>query len=373
MDRALADGLPGDPDVRRGGHKLSGQALALLILALLVASCGESAGSDDAAATPWPLTPFPSLPDVMKNVPAARIELGHLLFYDPILSIDQQTSCSTCHSERWGLSDALRQSVGHGAGLLAGPGRQGPNTVRRNSTTLYNVAFRDTLLWDGGARTIEEQAHMPLFDEDEMSADPETVVSDLSSVPEYAELFRQAFPDDPQVSIENLVAALAAYQRTLLSMAASYDKYAEGRTQVLTEEMTEGMFRFAEMGCHDCHVPPLFESDVFANRHVAEIEGVIDYGREEVTGRVEDRGKFRAVTLRNIAFTEPYFHNGTVDSLEEAVRHELEEGDQPFTDEDVRLITAFISKALRDGSHEPIRPASVPSGLPLSIDDPGSR
>lgn len=309
----------------------------------------------------------------MKDVPEARIELGHLLFYDPILSIDRETTCSTCHSERWGLSDALRRGVGHGAGLLAGPGRQGPNTVRRNSSTLFNLAFRETLLWDGRVQTLEEQALIPLFDEDEMGADRDTIVADLLAIPEYVDMFTDAFPDNPEVSIDNLAAALAAYQRTFLSMKASYDKYAEGRPQVLTEDMTEGMFRFAEMECNDCHAPPLFESETFANRNVPEVEGLIDHGREEATERPEDRGKFRTVTLRNIAFTEPYFHNGTVDSLKDAVRHELEQGDKPFTDEDVRLITVFIGKALRDESNDAIRPASLPSGLPLSIDDPGSR
>lgn len=361
--------------MRRRDHQLSGRAAPFLALALaaVTAACGDSAGLGDEADSPWPLAAFPPLPEAMKNVPPARIELGHLLFYDPILSVDHETSCSTCHSERWALSDALRRSVGHGAGLLAGPGRQGPNVARRNSTTLFNVAFRDLLLWDGGAETIEEQALIPLFDEDEMNADPDTLLSELSAIPEYVEMFEEAFPDDPRVSIDNLASALAAYQRTFLSMNATYDKYVEGRAQVLTDEMKEGMFRFAEMGCHDCHVPPLFESNVFANRHVPDVVGLDDDGREEVTGRPEDRGKFRTVTLRNIAFTEPYFHNGTVDSLEDAVRHELGQGDRPFTDEDVHLITVFIGKALRDGSNEPIRPASVPSGLPLSIDDPGSR
>jgi len=359
--------------VRRRGDQLRKGAFSLLILGALAASCGDSTESTQSADTPWPLTTFPPLPDAMDDVPAARIELGHLLFYDPILSVDQQTSCSTCHSERWSLGDALRRSVGHGAGLLAGPGRQGPNTVRRNSPPLYNLAFRESLLWDGRVETIEEQAVIPLFDEDEMNADAEIVVSDLSAIAEYVDLFAQAFPENPEVSIDSLVAALAAYQRTFLSMNASYDKYAQGRTQVLTEDMTAGMFRFAEMGCHDCHAPPRFESERFANRHVPAVEGLIDLGREEFTGRAEDRGKFRTATLRNIAFTEPYFHNGTVDSLEDAVRHELKQGDLLFTDEDVRLITVFIGKALRDGSHEPLRPASVPSGLPLSIDDPGSR
>jgi len=362
----------------------------VLILAAIAASCGDSAdsaGPGDSAdsaepgdpadsagrggTTPWPLTAFPPLPEVMKDVPEARIELGNLLFYDAILSIDRETSCSTCHSERWGLSDALRRGVGQGAGLRAGPGRQGPNTVRRNSSTLFNLAFRETLLLDGGAQTLEEQALIPLFADDELGLDSETVVSELSAIPEYVDMFAEAFPDNPEVSIDNVAAALAAYQRTFLSMNASYDKYAEGRPQVLTEDMTEGMFRFAEMGCNDCHAPPLFESETFANRNVPEVEGVVDHGREEVTKLPEDRGKFRAVTLRNIAFTEPYFHNGTVDSLADAVRHELEQGDEPFTDEDVRLITVFIGKALRDESNDAIRPASLPSGLPLSIDDPG--
>jgi cytochrome c peroxidase len=235
------------------------------------------------------------------------------------------------------------------------------------------LAFRETLTWDGRAKTLEEQVLIPLFAEDEMSADRETVVSDLSGIPEYVDMFAEAFPDNPEVSLDNLAAALAAYQRTFLSMNGSYDKYAEGRPQVMTEEMTEAMFRFAEMGCNDCHVPPLFESETFADRNVSQVEGLVDHGLEEVTRRPEDRGKFRTVTLRNIAFTGPYFHNGTVDSLEDAVRHELEQGDEPFTDEDVRLITVFINKAIRDESNDAIRPASVPSGLPLSIDDPGSR
>lgn len=369
--------------MRTPTHQLRPDAVFAVLLAATAVSCGDSAPCSDLAScsdspdspgreeTPWPLTAFPPLPEVMKDVPEARIELGRLLFYDAILSIDRETSCSTCHSERWGLSDALPRGVGHGAGPRAGPGRQGPNTVRRNSSTLFNLAFRETLLWDGRTETLEEQALIPIFDENEMGASPDTVVADLSAIPEYVDMFIEAFPDNPEVSIDNVTAALAAYQRTFLSMNASYDKYAQGRPQVLTEEMTEGMFRFAEMGCDDCHTPPLFESETFANRNVPGVEGVVDGGREEVTEQPEDRGKFRAVTLRNIAFTEPYFHNGTVDSLEDAVRHELRQGERPFTDEDVRLITVFIGKALRDASNDPIRPASVPSGLPLSIDDPG--
>ena len=352
---------------------MTSRAIRWLLLALVATACGEAAPTATPEGTPWPVEGFPPLPEVMEGVPEARIELGRLLFYDPILSVDRETSCSTCHSERWGLSDALRRSVGHGAGRRAGPGRNGPNTLRRNSSTLYNLAFRETLTLDRRATTLEEQARIPLFAVDEMDVDPETMIAELSSIPEYRERFAAAFPDDPAISIDHVTAALAAYQRTFLSVGASYDKHVEGRPRALSEEMAEGMFRFAEMGCHDCHVPPLFESEIFANRSVPAVPGVVDHGLEETTGDPGDRGKFRTVTLRNAVLTEPYFHNGSVVALDDAVRHELAQGDQPFTEEDVRLITVFIAKALRDERHNALRPVSVPSGLPLSIDDPGSR
>jgi len=309
----------------------------------------------------------------MTNVPEARIELGRLLFFDPILSVDRETACVTCHSEQWGMSDGLPRAIGHGAGLLAGPGRRGPNMLRRNSPSLYNLVFRPSLLWDGDAQTLEEQALIPLLAADEMSVDLAAVVEELNEIQEYLELFRDAFPEDPTVSIENLASALAAYQRTFISNRSTYDVYVEDRPGLMNDDQREGMFRFADLGCDSCHTPPLFESETFANRNVPEVEGIVDLGLEERTGRQEDRGKFRAVTLRNLKSTEPYFHNGSVTSMQGAIRHELEQSGMPFDDEDVRLITIFIDTTLRDERLEAIRPLSVPSGLTLPIDPPGSR
>ena len=130
------------------------------------------------------------------------------------------------------------------------------------------------------------------------------------------------------------------------------------------------MFLFAEMGCSECHSPPLFESETFANRNVPQDEDNIDEGRAEVTGRAEDIGKFRTPTLRNVFDSKPYFHNGSVKRLEDAVRHELEQSGISFAEEDVRLIELFISKALRDDSRMAARPQSVPSGLPTPLDGP---
>ena len=352
-------------------HRHAGAALVLAVLAI---GCGDSAGiSEVESPTPWPVTAFPALPDVMVDVPEARIELGRLLFFDPILSVDKETACVTCHSERWGMGDGLPRAIGHGAGLLAGPGRRGPNMLRRNSPSLYNLAFRESLAWDGEAKTLEEQALIPLLAEDEMSVDPVLLIAELAGIPEYVALFSEAFPEDPEVTIENLASALAAYQRTFISDRSTYDGYVEGRPELMSDDQVEGMFRFAEMGCDGCHTPPLFESETFANRNVPEVEGIEDHGLEERTGLEEDRDKFRAVTLRNLMSTEPYFHNGSVKKKEDAVRHELGQSGMPFDDEDVRLITVFIDKTLRDERREAIRPTTVPSGLPLPIDPPGSR
>lgn len=355
-----------------------------ICFAALIAACGDAAeplngGSgvggaggapDTAPPLPWPATEFPPLPKIAEEAPEARILLGNLLFYDPILSVDKVTACATCHSEFWGMSDALPVSVGNGAGPLAGPGREGPNTLRRNSPALFNLAFRESLFWDGRSESLEAQAITPLLAEDELNLDPEVAVGELMVIPKYVDLFAEAFPDDPEVTVPNLASALAAFQRTMLSNRSLYDAYVRGQVATLNAELVEGMFLFAEMGCNDCHSPPLFESETFADRNVPEVEGIIDEGRAEVTGRAQDLGKFRTPTLRNLFESEPYFHNGSVKALEDAVRHELEQSGISFDEEDVRLIELFIRKGLRDDSQSAERPRTVPSGLPTPLDGP---
>jgi cytochrome c peroxidase len=232
------------------------------------------------------------------------------------------------------------------------------------------MAFRESLFWDGRMKSLEEQAITPLLAEDELNVDPEAAVAELQGIAEYVELFAEAFPEDPRVTVDNLVSALAAFQRTLVSDRSLYDAYLRGHSATLNDELPAGMFLFAEMGCSDCHVPPLFESETFANRNVPSVEGIVDEGRGEITGLEEDMGAFRTPTLRNVFDSKPYFHNGSVKRLEDAVRHELAQSGMPFTNEDVRLIEAFIAKALRDDSRSAERPRSVPSALPTPLDGP---
>lgn len=349
---------------------------------LFIAGCADAAGFEESGAAgvggteasspalPWPAVDFPPLPDTASNAPEARAALGNLLFYDPILSSDRLTACATCHSEFWGMSDALPLSVGHGAGALAGPGREGPNELRRNALSLFNVVFRSSLLWDGRVQTLEDQALMPLLAEDELNRAPEDIVVDLLALPEYVRLFADAFPEDPRITTQNMAAALAAFQRTFVSDQSAYDAYVRGFATALSPTQIEGMFRFAEMGCHDCHQPPLFESDTYADRNVPGADPDLDGGRQEATHLDEDRGKFRTPSLRNAFTTEPFFHNGSVLKLEDAVHHELEQTGLPYTAEDLALITEFIDKGLRDESRQAQRPRSVPSGLPTPLDGP---
>lgn len=367
--------------------------ILLLALAAIASGCGSSGGSfggsggsagmGDRAGSggggsgaaiaspslPWPLIEFPALPDIAVDVPEERLELGRLLFYDPVLSTDKQTACATCHSELWGMGDGIELGVGHGAGPETGPGRDGPNISRRNSQALYNLVFRETLLWDGRAASLEEQATMPLLAEEELDIDPELAAERVSEIPEYVDMFAAAFPEDPRVTVDNMAAAIAAFQRTIVSDNALYDAYIKGAPNTLDEEMVEGMFRFAKMGCDGCHTPPLFESETFADRNVPSNEGVVDLGLAEFTEQPEDNGKFRTPSLRNSFVTEPYFHNGSAKQLKDAVEHELEQSGLPFTDEDVFLIEGFIHRALRDESRAAKRPDTVPSGLPVPIDN----
>ncbi len=356
--------------------------VAGLLLLSAVAACGASnsespgldVGPEDAAADqprlPWPNTPFPVPPDTNARavVVAERAELGRLLFYDPVLSVDRKTACATCHSEIWGMGDGLPRSIGHGSGLLSGPGRRGGTTLRRNAPQLWNLAFRRTLFWDGRSPSLEHQALEPLRALDELSRAPEEVVAELSALEGYVVRFAAAFPAAPAPSVDNLAAALATFERGLVSARALYDGYAAGDAYALSDPMQRGMFRFAERGCATCHVPPLFESEMFFDRHVPHDADLADEGRYEVTSNTADRRAYRVPSLRNVAFSEPYFHDGSVATLEAAITHELSQTGEPFDATDVQLIQRFLSDALKDESHEPNRPDDVPSGLPVPVD-----
>lgn len=351
------------------GALLRGASSCVLALALLGA-CGDG-GEEQSTATPelpWDPGTWPAY-----EAPDERqADLGKLLFYDPLLGADGTTACATCHSEHWGMSDGLPVSVGLDGVGAVGPGRVGPNHTRRNSQSLWNVAFRERLFWDGRAMTLEEQVSEPLTAAEELGSSEAGVVAALQANPEYSALFADAFPGEP-LGFQQVARALAAFQRVLVSDWAPYDRYVKGDLGALNEQSQRGLQAFGEQGCAGCHAPPRFELELYADRGQPNADGVVDDGRFEVTGDPSDMRAFRVPTLRNLRDSEPYFHAGSAATVEDAVRAELafSQGVAPadVADDVVADITHFLVKALTDRTRQQPRPARLPSGLPVPLDN----
>ena len=310
-----------------------------------------------------------------------KVNLGRLLFFDPIVSGENTFSCATCHHPDHGLSDARPKGMGAG-GLGVGLARTGGRELGRNSPTLWNCAFNATQFWDGRAQDLEHQAHFPIEAPDEMNQDPDELAWELADIPEYVTLFAEAFPQDGDQALtyENAVKAIASYERTMLSTDAPFDRYVQGDDAALTDAQKQGFALFTSMKlrCAECHVPPNFSATEFHVIGVPDGENP-DPGRAKVPGEGPP-GAFKVPTLRNITKTAPYMHNGVFATLDEVLDfyvkgagHALENASsnvdprlKPFTlsAEERASLLAFFD-ALTDTRNNPAPPASVPSGLPV--------
>jgi cytochrome c peroxidase len=340
---------------------------AALAATLLACASAEPPPAGERLRGTFPPVPVPA--DNPMN--PAKVELGRLLFHDPILSSDGQVACVTCHGQIWGLSDGLPVSVGVGGIGPAGTGRHGPNVTRRNASTLWNVAWRPTLFWDGRATSLEAQALAPMRDPAELGRPPEDVVRDLALIPAYARRFAEAFPGDGEpVTVTHLVRALAAFERTLVSTWAPYDRFVAGDLGSLGPQAVRGMNLFTALRCTACHAPPSFDRSAYEPSLSPGRGGAADEGRAEVTGRADDRGRFLVPTLRNVAETAPYFHDGAVATLAEAVSLEAagRPGARVLTAAERDDVAAFLREGMTDLYRLPERPEVVPSGLMVPLD-----
>lgn len=337
---------------------------------LLLIALGGCVDPEPLPPLPWAREPLPAPAAPTDNpTTAAKVELGRLLFYDPILSRDHATACATCHSEIWGMGDGMPVSVGVDGVGPTGPGRDGPHKTRRNAQTLWNAAHRERLFWDGRAASLEDQALEPIITPDELGrATLDEALEEIAAIDAYRARFAEAFPGEPFGAVV-LGKALASFQRTIVADRGPYDRYAAGDAGALSPDAQRGMFLFAEAGCAGCHTPPRFESERYADRAI----GGDDPGRFEVTGDPADAGRFRVPTLRNVRETGPYFHDGSVATLGEAVAHEVEVAvlrgeSRPLDEEEIAAIETFLRKGLIDRAGEPHRPKEVPSGLAVPLD-----
>jgi cytochrome c peroxidase len=256
--------------------------------------------------------PIPEAPDPAPD-PAA-VELGKALFFEPRLSEGHNISCNTCHNLGTGGADLSPVSLGH-------RWQKGG----RNSPTVLNAAYNTAQFWDGRAADLTEQAGGPMVNPVEMGSTQEHVVEQLKGIPGYLPLFAAAFPEDPDpVNFPNAEAAIAAFEQTLITPNAPFDRFLRGDDAAMTEEQQAGLRTFIDQGCAACHNGVNLGGNSYQPFGVVEkpdwtVLPPDDKGRFQVTRAEEDAYVFRVPTLRNIALTPPYFHSGSVWDLNLAV------------------------------------------------------
>jgi len=352
---------------RDGGRTLVLLGVSLVLIA--TAGCGTGApGADDQIALkgsrPPDVSPlFQPLPQAAEHPPdnpgtKERIELGHKLFFEPKLSRSGVISCNTCHVVGAAGVDSRPVAIGEGA-------RTGP----RNSPTVFNAAFLAAQFWDGRAPTLEEQAKGPIQAHVEMDLTPEEAVQRLRETG-YEPLFRAAFPDEEDpLTFDNIAKAIAAFERTLITPGAPFDRYLEGDTAALTPLQKRGLAIFQEAGCIGCHNGVLLGGNGYAA--FTHVQGSEDIGRAAVTGREEDRYVFRIAPLRNVALTAPYFHDGSAATLHEAVSImgwvQLR---RRFTEEEVDALVAFLESLTGEFPliPHPQLPREIPASRRVAVD-----
>lgn len=255
-----------------------------------------------ASAEPLGLPPVPVPAD--NPMTPEKVELGKLLYFDKRVSSDGTVSCATCHDPAKGWTDNLATS----AGIKDAEGH--PQIGGRNAPTVINAAYATSQFWDGRAKDLEEQAVGPVGNPIEMGSSMSAVVEAFSEIPGYQERFQKVFGTG--VTEKGFAQAIAAFERTVLSGNSAFDR------EELNEAQTKGHDLFMEH-CDTCHLTPLFTNHRFYNAGVGMDKEKPDLGRFDVTEKDSDKGKFRVPTLRDIANTGPYFHDGSGATLEDAV------------------------------------------------------
>jgi cytochrome c peroxidase len=253
----------------------------------------------------WPQPKY----DFKKNsLTEESFQLGRHLFYDPILSRDNTISCSSCHLQQTGFTHVDHQ-LSHGI-----EGKVGT----RNSLALINLAWNKDFMWDGSINNLEVQAINPITSPKEMDEKIENVVAKLQRSEKYRVLFSKAYGDD-KVTSQRLLKALAQFTVMLKSSNSKYDKVMR-KEENFTQQEQRGYDLF-KTNCASCHKEPLFADDRFEKNGLALDETLNDLGRIKITGKTEDKMRFKIPTLRNIQFTFPYMHDGRFKTLTEVVKH----------------------------------------------------
>jgi cytochrome c peroxidase len=284
-----------------------------------------------------------------------KIALGKQLFFDGRLSADNKVACATCHDPAKGFSNGEQFATGV-------DGKKGG----RNSPTVINTAFQQFQFWDGRAKSLEDQALGPIQNPIEMNMPLDAVVSKLNGVDGYKNQFQKVFGTD--VTSAGIAKAIAAYERTVLSGDAPYDRFKAGDKTALSEAAQRGMKIFFNKGrCSVCHDGQNFTDNSFHNIGVPGS----DEGRAAISKSSGDKGAYKTPTLREIARSSPYMHDGSLKTLEEVVSHYVKGGTpNPQLDEEIFPLkmsaeeVADLVTFLKEGLSSPSYPAHTAPELP---------
>jgi cytochrome c peroxidase len=254
---------------------------------------------------------LPSVPVPSDNpMTAEKIALGKQLYFDGRLSADNKVSCASCHDPAKGFSNGDRFATGV-------EGKKGG----RSAPTVINTAYGALQFWDGRAKTLEDQALGPIQNPIEMNMTLDAVIKKLNGIDGYKTQFKKVFGSDGATA-DGIAKAIAAYERTVISGNAPYDKFKAGDTKALSESAQRGMkLFFGKAHCSACHAGPNFSDNSFHNIGVGMDQKDFDKGRAEISKLSGDTGAFKTPTLREIAKSAPYFHDGSAKTLEDVIDH----------------------------------------------------
>ncbi len=290
----------------------------------------------------------------------AKTALGKTLYFENRISKNQDLSCASCHALDGFGADTRPEAIERGTSF-------GHKTQfgDRNSPTVFNSALQFVQFWDGRAADVEEQAKGPVLNPVEMAMPSEdSVVAVLKSIPGYEPLFKAAFPEsEDAITYTNMVKAIGAFERLLIT-PAPFDRFLGGDDSALSQEQLEGLDTFVGSGCIACHTGPLLGGGMYQKLGLIKPFETKDEGRSAISGNAADKYFFKVPMLRNIEKTAPYFHDGSVKTLEDAVKlmavHQTPQG--ALSDDKVSKLVAF----LRSLTGELPKALSEPSELPAS-------
>ena len=280
--------------------------------------------------------PTPHYTFSVNTLTEARFNLGRELFYDPILSLDNTISCGSCHQQATAFAHA-EHKFSHGIHDLLG---------KRNAPALFNLNWLPSFMHDGGINHIEVQPLGPITNPIEMAESMPNVMAKLQASSKYKVLYKEAWGSDSMTS-QGLFRAMAQFMGTMVSYNSKYDRYKRGETGAMLSEQELRGYNLFLAKCNACHTEPLFSDYAFRSNGLTVDPYLLDSGRAHITSLSTDRYKFKTPSLRNIAITQPYMHDGRYSTLQACLNHYTDNVKNQFN----------------------LDPILAPSGIPLTAED----